>query len=189
MPLFDAENRLRSDGCALGLRVDDTKKLADYTFLNFRDLPCVEKGRMRDFAGEYRNLQPWDGYGYDTTAIDIDSRFRYASDSLTHGKCRQQLSNRTFQAVPLLQRGTVLPGLESRLLSGHDTSRLRECDRVAEKQLLSNAFHPCLDNVVEPSGCRIGLRSSRDIARSREFLLSLGYVYDGRVWRRPSGSP
>ena len=188
MPLFDAENRLRTDGCATDLYFKDLQKYASYYMFNRDDDKACgsSKDRMKEFASQHRNLQPWDGFGLDRGLCDVDSAFRYAADGITHAKCRQQLPNRLFQAVPQLQRGVVLPGLESRLLSGADTSRIRQCDRVSEKDN-DKIFHPYVSNVVEPTGARIGLRSSRDIARSREFLEGIGYMHDGRAWRRTTG--
>ena len=184
MPLFDAENRLRTDECSTSLWVTDNVKNIDYSIMNLREFECSEKNHVKNFANEHRNLRPWDGYGMDTSVIDQDSAYRYDASRMTHWKCRQQLQNRLFQAIPLLQRGTVLPGLESRMWSGNDTSHIKECDRLGEK--MYDVFHPNLTDVMDTSGCRIGLKSSRDIARSKEFLESMGYTHNGRVWQRSS---
>jgi hypothetical protein len=183
MPLYDAENRLRTDGCATKTVDEENRRRADYNVNNLRGFECTDKDHVQAFAGQHKNLRPWDGYGMDASKIDGDSSIRYDAGRVTHAKCKQQLQNRLFQAVPDLHRGKILPSLESRILSGSDTSHIRACDPLGEKPY--DVFHPHLcPDVVNPEGARIGLANSRDIARSPAFLQSMGYAYDGRAWRR-----
>jgi hypothetical protein len=127
---------------------------------------------------------PWQGYGVNYLTVDNDSYYKYDPRSITHGKCRQQLPNRLFHAVPSLYRGTVLPGLEARISHGTDTSFVKNCS-VPLSEMRYDTFNPMISpdfNTVEKN--KRGGESSRDIAKSDEFLHSIGYYYDGKVWRR-----
>jgi hypothetical protein len=108
--------------------------------------------------------------------VDQDSSRKLDPNTWTRVKCRQQLSSRIFQAVPLLARGTSLPALESRIQSGLDTSMSKDCAYLAEKAW--DTFHPSRDSPGWPSGVvpwSQGGQSSRDIARSPKFLKQQGF--------------
>lgn len=196
MPLFDAEHRLRSDPCALQKTVDENRRAIQWQLANARrpaglgGNACAQPAAgpaATEHVAQNRNLQPWDGYGINACTVDADSLIRYDDGKLTHDRCRQQLQNRVFLAVPSLQRGTVLPGLESRIQAGADTSSLRVCDRITEKAF--DVFHPALLEAGQEAGPCLTwgadlLASSRDIARSDEFLASMGYEHDAYGWRR-----
>lgn len=186
---YDIENRIKNDACLAAQRDIDNRRFVDYHMTNMRGDPCqpcgsTDNNQLDEFMFEHPNLRPWKGYGISCAVLNSDSHLRYdPSKQSRPPKTPQQLENRLFQAVPLLQRGIVLPSLESRILSGMDTSQHhRTCDPISEYAF--DTFHPQLNNVVEPTGCRIGNASSRDISRSKEFLQSCGYVYDGKAWYR-----
>jgi hypothetical protein len=186
MPFFDAENRLRTDKCYVDAVMDGNRRQVVYNTTNMRSGQC-DNEKVKKFVAENANLKSWDGYGWSPCRIDGDSRFRYDPDTLTHYKCRQQLQNRVFQAVPQLYRGTVLTNVESRIKNSQDTSRLRMCDRISEKTW--DVFNPSVtskDTKHVIQSWTHGGENSRDIARSDEFLQSIGYEYDGRTWNRMS---
>jgi hypothetical protein len=190
MPLFDADNRLTADACAVGLKDRGNRSIADYTLLNMRapcppeDLSTLSPQHPIAVAARHRNLQPWDGYGFNVCTVDSDSALRVDSE-VTHPRMRIQLPKRVFQASPNLSHGQASPDIESKMQGGMDSSQLRRCDVLAEKDWAR----------FDPGVCAVGAQHiippwtnggapSREIARSGEFLSTLGYVHDGRVWRR-----
>ena len=185
---YDAGNRLKFDDCQTNTIAAENKKQANYKVMNHR-ASCCDVNNASDrqaFQTRHRNLIAWNGYGgINGCTVDDDSSSRIDPNGMTHPRCRQQLPNRIFQAVPKLYRGTVLPSLESRIQNGADTSYFRECDRIDEK--MWNVFNPAINkvdtrNIVQD--WTWGGDNSRDIARSDEFLKSIGYMNDGRIWHR-----
>ncbi len=189
--MFDGQNHLRLDTCALRLKDRDNTSYAAYNLTNLRAMCPDENGgglskqHPLSVSLAYRNLWVWDGYGINPQAVNVDTAFK--ETALTHPRTRMQLPKRVFEAVPDLSHGRLVPDVESRLLSGHDTSAQRDCDRVTEKDY--KRFDPgvCTISTVHiiPPWTNGGA-PSREIARSDAFLRSIGYVHDGKVWRRPT---
>lgn len=179
MPLYDADNRLADDPCAVLTRARDNESILEYNlydqFGNCGTNCTDRKEKLRDFASDYPNLRFMDGHGFAPCDVDNDSRLRQAS-RWTHSRNRQQLANRVFTAVPDLARGVLYPNIESTLLSAQDTTLLRQCHRLGEQtwsRFTPNVDVQCADHII-PSWTWGG-DSSRDIARSKEFLASIGY--------------
>lgn len=178
------------DPCATESTRRENAAQVQYRILNHRR-PCNEQGSrdaVKCMVSENNNILAWDGYGVNPCVIDSETKMRVDPNAWTHYKCRQQLPNRTFQAVPKLYRGTVLPGLESRIQNGADTSFIRECDRISEKPW--DVFSPAVNKNDWQDAAHIvqswtwGGESSRDITRSDGFLKSIGYTHNGRNWQR-----
>lgn len=187
MPLFDADNRLTMDVCAVGLKDRGNKDISSYLLTNLR-APCtvdVAASAPLAVAAEHRNLWSWDGYGLNTCAVDADSRLRVDSE-VTHMRARMQLPKRVFEASPDLSHGQPAPDAVSKIVYGKEFGG-RACDRLAERDW--DRFDPGVCKVAErhiiPPWTNGG-DASRDIARSDGFLQSLGYANDGKIWRRPS---
>ena len=219
MPLFDADNRLTSDACATRNKDAGNAGIADYTFAFLRaERPAAGVGslpRSHPLARslQHRNLQPWDGYGWNPAAMDTDSQLRVDSE-VTHPRSKIQLAKRVFQAAPDLSHGQASPELELRLIAGAANTR-KGCgggkegggcpsggggggrgregkgggapvpDRLAERAW--DRFIPGVETVqaenIIPPWTNGGA-PSRDIARSDAFLRTLGYQHDGRMWSR-----
>jgi hypothetical protein len=192
MPLYDAENRLTSDSCALGTRLQANHEQFDYNLLNLRPdggVCCAQTPRdpLLTSAVQHRNLVPWSGYGWNTCSVDDDSRLRV--DALvTNNRGRQQLAKRVFEAAPDMSHGVPKVEVESGLRNGLDTSPLNDCSRVTEKDF--RRFIPGVCDVpvesIVPTFWVNGGASSRDIARSDVFLTTMGFHKDGvrGVWSR-----
>lgn len=179
--LFDGLNSLTDDKCAVETRTKQNRAAAALQVDNQRG---SSKERSKEFAQQHRNLRSWDGYGVDTSRIDVDSKFRN-EQIWTNDPFKTQLNTRTFTAVPNLWRGRAMPDTESVLQNGQDTTSKKMCNPLTEKQF--PVFHPtllpvCTKHIV-PQWTRGG-DSSREIARSPDFMKSLGYKYDGRMWVR-----
>jgi hypothetical protein len=192
MPLFDTDNRLSSDACSMQLQDKRNKDISGYVFARLRadapiDIQTAVSCHPLSRSSAHRNLWAWDGYGMNVNAVDNDTKLRLESE-VTHTRTKMQLPKRIFTALPNLAVGTSKPEVEATLINPIDTSSVRLCDRLAEKSF--DRFDPgvCtveVDNVVPP--WTRGGDSSRDVSRSDEFLTSLGYRWDGRVWRRVGG--
>ena len=180
MPLYDADNRLAGDRCAIMTRLRDNESILEYNMYNSytgcTKTPCEErKKKLQDFSAGYPNLRFTDGYGIAPCDVDGDSRLRHDAQ-WTNPNYRQQLATRVFCAAPDLSRGSPQAAAESPLLSGEDTTMLRQCQRLVEvnyDRWVPNVDVQCADHVVPP--WTWGGDSSRDIARSRPFLESIGY--------------
>lgn len=185
MPFYDAENHVTSDACALRVRDSSNRDILGYQIAQYRPgcddpSPCHDP---RTAAVGHRNLRPWDGFGINSCGVDGDSSLR--GGQVTHPRQRTQLPKRIFNAVPNLARGVPTPDVESRLFSGHSTSMYRTCDHLSEKAF--DVFNPAIaatpvEHIVP--AWTAGGAPSRSISRSPEFLHALGFVQDGRTWRR-----
>lgn len=184
--LFDGSDRIKDDPCAQKAKLRQNEATNCYQISNLRGNDvCRTNGKVDKFASQHKNLRPWQGYGWDRCRVDVDSRLR--NDQIwTNDPWKTQWDTRTFVAVPDLGRGRPMPETESRLINGQDTTSSRQCGSITEKQF-DNVFHPtvlpvCPEHII-PSWTWGG-ESSRDINRSPEFMKSLGYEYDGRMWVR-----
>lgn len=183
MPLWDADNRLADDRCAILARLRDNESLQAYTFYDKygrcgRD--CGERStKLREFSTMQPNVVFWDGFGISPCEVGADSALKHDS-AWTSAKERQQLPKRVFTSAPDLSRGDIVNACaESALISGEDTTELRQCSRLSE--VAYDRFVPgvdvqCAEHVVP--AWTWGGDSSRDIARSPEFLEQIGYVVD-----------
>ena len=190
---FTEENRLGQDDCALLTRSLVNQSISDYRFFNnFFTGSCEadDKNKMAEFMTNNPNLHYRDGYGNASSCvIDADSELRN-NGKITNDRERVQLCTRWYTAVPDLGRGGLVPNIESRLKYGADTSDIRSCDRVTEKDF--NRFiplPPCLaqsiqnpDNIVQ-KGPRGG-EFTRDYVRNDEYLKQCGFQNDGKMWKR-----
>lgn len=177
--LFDAEHRLGSDRCALLARVRDNQSVLDYVLYDEYGIcgtDCKERqSKLAAFASDHPSLLFVDGKGPAPCDIDRDSLLRQGK-AWTHAKQRQQLRNRVFTSAPDLARGRGYPTLESALLSAQDTTIIKQCNRLGEKsfdRFTPNVDVQCVQNIIAP--WTWGGDSSRDIARSKEFLQSIGF--------------
>ena len=184
MPLYEADSRLADDRCAILNRLRDNQSLVEYRLFDpFARGATLEQCRarqakLRDFAADQASLRYVDGYGVAPCDIDGDSRLRRQTDSARNARERQTLRKRVFGAAPDRSRGLPRPTAESMLVFGQDTARDRQCQHAAEATW--DRFHPCVDvqhATPIPDDPLTGV-SSRDIARSREFLRAIGYDDD-----------
>lgn len=174
MKFFDWENKISMDPCALLTKERENESIHDYRTYNFyQDGDCEESARrVQEFAMEYPNLRFRNGYGVASSCtIDDDSKLRYSSE-VTHGPERRQYQTRSFQAVPAFNRGSCAPNTESFLINGLDTTPLRQCDRLAERNF--DRFIPllsCVEKHIEASALALPKthtigENSRDMVRN-----------------------
>lgn len=188
---FDEENHMSQDDCALLTRTLVNKSISDYMlFNNFFRCHENDKDKMEDFVVNNPNLRYKDGYGFAASCVvDNDSEMRNNA-KLTNDRERVSLCTRWYTAVPDLGRGGLVPNVESRLKYNGDTSDIRDCDRVTEKDF--NRFIPlprCMaDNVQNPEhiveNWTRGGEFTRDYVRSNSYLEKCGFYNDGKLWRR-----
>lgn len=165
---FMWENKLTQDKCALSVKQKDNEYVYDYyTYNYFNQGACDKLKCVGEFANDNPNLTYRDGYGVaNGCVIDEDTQIRM--DNLTHGKERQPLYTRQFYAVPNYGRGGLVPNTETMLINGIDTTSLRECDRLTERDF--NRYQPlpnCGEQVLTvPYLLTIG-KDSREIMREQ----------------------
>ena len=172
---YDGDNRLSADECYIAQTIADNEKRSGYTIMNHR-IPCganhLSYRPNVANASSNNRTSSWNGYGgINGCTVDGDSKLKFVKP--THVKSRQQLSNRVFQAVPNLHRGTVLPGLESRLQNSLDTRKCKSQVPPGQDETFFHAFHPSVSAIssrhIVPEWTWGG-DNSRDIARTDEFL-------------------
>jgi hypothetical protein len=133
---FMWENKLAQDRCALAQKQRDNDSLYEYNTFNYflKGENCQTVNQeISCFAADYPNLHFREGYGISSCVVDEDSKLRYEPESLTHGRERQSLNTRLFQAVPNFGRGGLVANTDTYLKNGMDTTYLRECDRLTER--------------------------------------------------------
>jgi hypothetical protein len=126
----------------------------------------------------------------------MDSELR-VNTQMTHDKNRQQLCVRTTTGGPNLDKGGLLPNIDSRLKNGDDTSDIKACDIVSEKSFIPYTFYdlkPCVKEVQNPKHIvepwKRGGEATRDYVRDNEYLQKCGFVNtDGKNWVRKETQP
>ena len=132
MKEFRQEGRLGLDNCAFLTKEIQNASISEYNTYNSyftNDCKC-------DIFTNYlydNNLVIKDGFGFSSgCSIDKDSQMRLGQ-KITHFKDRQPLCERTFQGVPNLNKGGLIPNIDTRLKNADDTSDIRNCDKISEK--------------------------------------------------------
>lgn len=192
MNLFNEENRLATDKCALLTKELQNRSVSDYYLYNmFPTSQCDEdQESMETFVAANPNLRYKDGYGYlNQCTVDNDSTLRNKA-MLTNFREKEQLCTRWNQAVPDLGKGGLIPNVESRLKFSEDTYDIKRCDIVQEKMF--DRFTPminCLSSTVQNPNNLIlpferGGAFTRDYVRNDEYLQQCGFKNDGKTWRK-----
>ena len=184
---FISENALSDDPCAILTKDFGNKSIENYNLDNYYFTEGCKCPINNDFVLDNVNLRGRDGYGnVNKCEVNVDSELKLSP--LTRNRAPNQLCPRWYQGVPNLDDGGLLPNILSRLQSADDTSDIRDCDRVSEKDF--NRFVPLLPcyamtvqdpvHIVMP-GPRSGI-SSRDYCRDDRYLSHCGFVQEGRAW-------
>lgn len=189
MKVFNHENRLTVDTCAQLQREMQNGSVTDYELYNYyytNDCRCPV---LDEFAFE-NNMVVKDGYGFlNQCTVDNDSELRLNS-KITHDRDRIQLCTRWHQGVPNLNRGGLIPNIDSRLKNSDDTSDIRDCDRLAERDFdrftpLVGCLAPTIQNpkhIIEP--WVRGGQHTRNEVRTNEYLEKCGFENNGKNWIR-----
>lgn len=148
-PLFDLENRLAHDECALADRQRQSDDMSAYSLASFysTNLPACDK-RVAQLAACHNNLRFRDGFGpANGCVIDADSAARLGGE-LTNSPNRQQLAARVFQGGPHLERGDIQPDKEAALVQAEISRDRRPC---LENSMIDRfvPLIPCLESTVQ----------------------------------------
>ena len=153
---YDGGNRLTQDGCALKAKEYENQSILDYNTFNFYTGCSDMKTKADALVNEYPNLRYHMGYGVaDPTLIDKDSSVRLSGQTLRPVD-HQQLQTRLFTAVPSLEKGCLIPNLESMLKNGTDTSLYNDCHNLAEFQTMQPVpLTECMERFIQNAGTSI----------------------------------
>ena len=189
--LFLSEQGLADDPCAILTKDFQNTSIEQYNLDNYYWTKDCECPINNDFVLDNLNLRGRDGYGnVNKCAVNTDSDLKYSS--LVHPKGREQLCVRWYQGVPNLDDGGLLPNLESRLKYGsEDTSIIRDCDRVTEKDFDRwTPLLPCYaltvqdpKHIVMPNNATNA--NTRSYVQDDRYLQHCGFVKQGRTYVRP----
>jgi hypothetical protein len=183
--------RLNDDVCALKNKnlinssINDND-LYNYYFNKNCDCPVLDEIAMEN------NFTVREGYGYTSgCTVDKDSELRLNS-RVTHDRSRQQLCSRTYGGVPNLNKGGLIPNIETRLKNADDTSDIRNLDKIMEKSFVPLSFVPMIDclskTIQNPENIipewRWGGNDTRQDMVSNEYLTRCGFDYMNKNWVR-----
>lgn len=150
--LFDNFTKTADDSCAINAKDYQNASLNDYRLWNVYFHACDPEGekKLNDFASHNINLHWRNGVGYTNSCyVNNDTEVRLNAKQ-TSEKARNQLFHRFYQSNPYLGKGKTIPNVESRLLHSEDTSQLRLCNRLTEKDF--DRFTPlvkCIGDTVQ----------------------------------------
>ena len=188
---FLAENSLYNDECFQLTQDIINKSIDEYNLQSF--YPDCNKCNLNqnDLLLNNVNLHARDGFGnVNSCDVDLDTELRLGN--IVHPKGKEQLCSRLFSGVPNLNRGGLIPNLESRLKSPEDTSAIRDCCRTTEIDydrwiplpscMSTQIQNP--DHIVMPKG--ITYTNTRDYMRDNDYLKHCGFIQSqGGSWVRP----
>ncbi len=188
MRFTNFENKTTVDDCAQVTREYQNMSMNRYFVDNFRPCECRP-------TPEYQlenNMVIKDGYGYASgCAVDQDSELRLNS-KLTNGRHRVNSCIRWNQGLPNLNKGGLVPNIDTTFKNGQDTSYIRNCDRIVEKDF--KRFIPltgCLAKTIQNSDFIVepwvrGGTETRNEVRSSDYLQKCGWENNGSTWVRSS---
>jgi len=181
MRVFELENRLTTDECAINTTDFQNRSIEEYQMFNMYPTAACDANvdKLSQFMVDNPNLRYRDGYGYASTCtVDNDSKIRVDPNSMTHFREKTQLCTRWHQAVPDFGHAGLVPNVESALKLGEDTTYIRDCDRVVEKQFdVFIPFNTCgliNKDVVGPQAT-VGV-STRDFVRNDDYARRCGLM-------------
>jgi hypothetical protein len=113
---------------------------------------------------------------------------------MTNDRVKTQLCVRWNKAVPDLGKGGLIPNVDSALKNGEDTSALRSCDKVSEKEF--DRFIPlpgCLRNTIQdPKHIIMPFTRGGDITRnyvfSNQYLEKCGFAFNGQFYEKKNAT-
>lgn len=150
---YNKENRVNLDTCALTTKENQNISVSDYNLYNYyytKDCKC-EAFNEHLFEN---NLVFKDGFGFSSGCkIDDDSVLRLGID-ITDQRSRQSLcTTRQFHGGPNLNKGGLIPNIESILTNPQDTTYIKSCIKTSESK--TDRFIPLI-------GCWKDIQSSNN---------------------------
>lgn len=189
---FDHFARLVDDECALVTREYQNKSIGDYMLYNsYVTSQCKkDKHEFDNFVSQNPNLRYKDGFGFlNECVVDTDSELRNGA-KFTNEREKSQLCTRWNQAVPSYNKGGLIVNIDTRMKFAEDTSAIRDCDRLTEKDF--NRFiplTPCLAKSIQdpkhivPEILACGA-ATRQYVQDNQYLEQCGFMNNGQAWVR-----
>jgi hypothetical protein len=188
-PMFDLENRLADDECALADKDRQSDEVSGYYLANFltSNVPACSK-KVNDVANCHVNLRFRDGYGVaNACVIDADSNARLGARQ-TNSPHRQTYKNRVFHGHGMFFRGAIQPEAEAALIHAEASRERRPCkgDIPADR---FTPLIPCIEETTQNPRTVImdqtwGGAATRSWVRDEDGLKACGYTHDGRMWAK-----
>lgn len=189
---FDNFARLVDDECALVTREYQNRSIGDYMLYNsYVTSQCKkDKKEFDNFVSQNPNLRFKDGFGFlNGCVVDVDSELRNGA-KFTNEREKSQLCTRWNQAVPSYNKGGLIVNVDTRMKFAEDTSAIRDCDRITEKDF--NRFiplTPCLAKTIQDPEHIVPRFSwpgaaTRNYVQDNQYLQQCGFVNNGQTWVR-----
>lgn len=189
---FDNFARLVDDECALVTREHQNQSIGDYMLYNsYVTSQCKkDKKEFDNFVSQNPNLRFKDGFGFlNECVVDVDSELRNGA-KFTNERTKSQLCTRWNQAVPSYNKGGLIVNVDTRMKFAEDTSAIRDCDRLTEKDF--NRFiplTPCLAKSIQDPEHIVFKHiqcgsATRNYVQDNQYLQQCGFVNNGQTWVR-----
>jgi hypothetical protein len=178
---FYKQNKPGLDKCAKNAKNHVNESIKDYNLWNTYSCEDDKEKALNEFAMKNLNLRMRKGYGNTPSChVDTDTELRLNA-KWTSERAKTQLFSRFYTGNPDMSKGMGSPTIESKLVQGDETSRLKMCERLSEKQFdRFTPMIPCLkDNIQNVE--HIVLPFNQAGQNSREFMRALQpkYTPDG----------
>jgi len=190
MKLYRSENKLTVDNCAQMTKELENRSVQDRQLYNYYYTNDCKCDIQDDFLFD-NNMVVKDGYGFTSgCVVDADSELRINGAGLTHDREKIQLCTRLNTGGPNINKGGLIPNIDTRLKNGDDTSYIRDCDKISEHDYnrwipLVGCLGPTIQNpdyIIPP--WQWGGAATRLDVRSTEYLEKCGFVNNGKNWAR-----
>jgi hypothetical protein len=184
MKFFDLQNKLGNDACAINAKDYQNASMNDYALWNTYFYHCdnPNENKLINFASDNTNLHYRNGYGFTTACHVGDDTELRVNGKITREKAKNQFFTRFYQANPYLGKGEGNADIESKIVFGDDTSQLRQCHRLGERDYKRfTPLLPCLQDTMQNPNTVIypwtnGGDNSRILMREANALKKCGYL-------------
>jgi hypothetical protein len=178
---FYNQNKPGLDKCAKNAKNHVNESIKDYNLWNSYSCEKQKEEALSEFAMKNLNLRYKKGYGVAPSChVDTDTELRLNA-KWTSERAKTQLFSRFYTGNPDMSRGKGSPEVESKLVQGDDTYRLKMCQRLSEKEFdRFTPMLPCLKDSIQKVE-HIVMPFHQGGENSREFMRSLQpkYTSDG----------
>lgn len=136
--------RARDDACEVAQNIRDSSGPGMYQVTNL--VPQQAAAAKVEYPNP--TLLGREGFGFNNTQIDQDSRLRNEAQQAGRQKCPLHLQSRPFATVPFMGNGRGNPDIESSLLYSEFARVERPCGTVTET-FFENNFVPLVPHLAK----------------------------------------
>ena len=133
------------DKCFIDIDTRQSIGPGNYTVTNLYDCECLMPNTIKN-ATDNLSMPFKNGVGTEAPCVvDEGSRLRVGLHK-KFPKCPQQLFERPYKTIPLMQKGVFVPDSESELIFSEDTKVKRSCNSLSGISV-PHIFSPLIDHI------------------------------------------